>query len=180
MKPLADWPDPVYVRKVKAVGLARLAGTAALVCAALFALAGQSLATQPAHSSQTPQYQVPLSYLTPIPIVRMAGQLTSTGVKVTRLQVRSPRGATVTVRCSGGRKRGCNFKSKTKHSPKSKLLRFREIEHRLRSGAKVSVFVRKGNTVGKYTRFGIRKHRAPSRTDSCLLPGDPFEPQSCP
>jgi hypothetical protein len=180
MKALADSPDPVYVRKVKAVGLARLAGTAALVGAALLALLGQSVATQPAHAAQPPQYQVPLTYLMPIPIVRIAGQITSTGARVTRLQIKSPRGSTVTVRCAGGRKRGCTFRSKTKHSPRSTQLRFREIEHRLRAGVKLSIFVRRGNTIGKYTRFGIRRRRAPSRTDSCLLPGDPFEPQSCP
>jgi hypothetical protein len=165
---------------VKAVALARLAGTAALVGAALLALAGQVLAVPPAHSSQTPQYQVPLTYLTPIPIVRMAGRLTSTGARVTLLQIKSPRGSAVTVRCAGGRKRGCTFKSKTKHSPKKKVVRFREIEHRLKSGVTVTVFVRRGNTIGKYTRFKIRRHGSPSRSDNCLLPGDPFEPQECP
>lgn len=177
---LADMADAFYGRKVKAVALARRALTAALVGAAVLAATAQAMTQAPARTAQSPEYQVPLSYLTPIPIVRIAGRVTSTGVRVTMLQIKSPRGTTVTVRCSGGRRKGCTFKSKTKHSPKKKLVRFREIEHRLKAGAKIAVFVRKGNTIGKYTRFKIRKHRAPSRTDACILPGDPFEPQPCP
>jgi hypothetical protein len=171
---LAHLPDPNYVHQVKAI-------VAALIGAAVLAAGTQSLASAPPpHAAQTPQYEVPLAYLTPIPIVRVAGRIRRTGVRITMLSVTSPRGSTVTVRCSGGRKRGCRFKSKTKHSPKSKKLRFRELEHSVRSGVKIAVFVRKGNTIGKYTRFTIRKRRSPSRSDRCLFPGDPFEPQACP
>jgi hypothetical protein len=119
-------------------------------------------------------------YLTPIPIVRLSGRTTRTGSKVTMLRVKAPRGSKVTLRCSGGRKKGCKVKSKKRTAPKSGLVRFREVERRLRSGVRLQVFVNKGNTIGKYTSFKIRARKAPARSDRCLFPGDPFEPTSCP
>ena len=36
---------------------------------------------------------------------------------------------------------------------------------------KLEVFVTKPGMIGKYTRFKIRKAKAPTRTDRCLMPG---------
>jgi hypothetical protein len=140
----------------------------------------------PQAGAQSPEYQVPPPstspppYLTPIPIVRLVGTTTSTGARVKLLRVRSPRGSTVTVRCAGGRRKGCPFKSKSAKSPASKLVRFHKLERRFRAGAVIRVFVLKGNTIGKYTSFRIRRKKAPSRDDQCLSPADPFEPGECP
>jgi hypothetical protein len=119
-------------------------------------------------------------YLTPIPIVRLVGRTTRTGSRITLLRVKAPRGAKVTLRCSGGKKKGCKISRKARTSPHSGLVRFKEVERRLRSGVRLKVFVNKGNTIGKYTSFKIRARKAPARTDRCLFPGDPFEPVSCP
>jgi hypothetical protein len=137
-------------------------------------------------SAQTPEYQVPtptpspLQYLQPFPGVRLTGTFAHFGVRVKRLTVTSPRGSKVTLRCAGGKRKGCPYKKKTTTSPKSKKLRFRSIERRLKAGVVLRVYVMRGNTIGKYTSFKIRSGKAPSRNDECLLPGDPTEPTGCP
>jgi hypothetical protein len=51
-------------------------------------------------------------------------------------------------------------------------LRIRTIENRFyRAGVKIEVFVTKPGMIGKYTRFKIRKAKAPARIDRCLMPG---------
>jgi hypothetical protein len=165
---------------VKLLGQARAVMAAALIAAALVATCATWAVAAPPRAAQNPQYQVPLPYLTPIPVVRLSGRLTRTGARITLLRVSAPRSASVTVRCAGGRRKGCAFRSKTKTSPRSRTVRFREIERRLKAGVRLRIYVTKGNTVGKYASFVIRKKRFPRRVDSCLFPGDPFEPRSCP
>jgi hypothetical protein len=36
---------------------------------------------------------------------------------------------------------------------------------------KIEVYVTKPGMIGKFTRFTIRKGKAPSRIDRCLMPG---------
>ena len=147
------------------------------------AAAGSAAPTQstaPPTAAQNGEYEVPLSYLTPIPIVRLAGELTRAGVRVKLLRVKSPRHSKVTLRCRGGREKGCPFKSRTKTAPKGGVVRFKRVQHALRAGVRLKIFVRKGNTIGKYTRFTVRKGKAPKRFDACVFPGDPFEPRTCP
>ena len=152
-----------------------------------------ALATAP----QIPEYELPLpllggsggatqrspsaspAYLNPFPVVRLAGRITHTGVRITLLRVRSPRGSDVTVRCRGGRSRGCPFKSKTRTSPASRLVRFRRLERSLRPRIVLEVFVRRGDTIGKYTSFKIRRGKSPKRQDSCVMPGAE-KPSECP
>lgn len=157
----------------------RRAALAALVILVLVAAPSQA-ATPAPRASQNSEYNVPLPYLTPIPIVRLAGRTTSTGARVTLLRVRAPRGSAVTLRCTGGRRRGCRVASKTRTAPASRLVRFREAEVRLRAGVRLELFVRRGETIGKYTAFRVRRKKPPARTDACLFPGDPFEPRECP
>jgi hypothetical protein len=151
----------------------RMAILALIACAAAFAGATASQA-------QGPDYNVPIPYLTPIPVVRLAGELTHAGVRVNVLRVKAPRKSKVTLRCSGGRKKGCTFSSLTVTAPKNGKVTFKKVERALRAGVKLKVFVRRGQTIGKYTRFTVRKGKAPSRSDACHFPGDPYEPRSCP
>jgi hypothetical protein len=175
---------PNIPNRVMAIAAARPAILAAIVGAFLPAAAAGGAATTPSTTppaaAQGGEYQVPLPYLTPIPVVRMAGELTRAGVRVSLLRVKTPRNSKVTLRCRGGRSRGCPFKSKTKTAPRGGLVRFREVQHALRAGVRLKVFARRGNTIGKYTRFIVRKHKAPKRSDACVFPGDPFEPRTCP
>jgi hypothetical protein len=154
-----------------------VSATAALV---LLAASSQAPATPSPKASQNADYNLPLPYLTPIPIVRLAGRTTRTGARVTLVRVKAPRRSSVTLRCAGGRRKGCPFRSKTKQAPRSGAVRFREVERRLRAGVRLGIFVRRGDTIGKYTRFSIRKRKAPARFDACLFPGDPFDPRGCP
>jgi hypothetical protein len=163
-----------------AMARARPAILAAIVGAALLTTAVGSQATPPPTAAQNPDYDVPLPYLTPIPVVRLSGELTRAGVRVTLLRVKAPRNSKVTLRCRGGRKKGCPFTSKTKTAPKGGLVGFKEVQHALRAGVQLKIFVRRGNTIGKYTRFTVRKRKAPKRNDACVFPGDPFEPRTCP
>jgi hypothetical protein len=59
-------------------------------------------------------------------------------------------------------------------------VRFRKFERRLlRAGIKIEVFVTKPDTIGKYTRFRIRKRKPPLRWDACLMPRQ-VAPVACP
>jgi hypothetical protein len=105
--------------------------------------------------------------LSPFPVVRLVGSLVSDGAIIRMLSVRAPAGAPVLVRCSG---KGCPVKRVTKVAGKVRL-RFGALEHRLRAGVMVEVFIRSTDRIGKYTPFEIRRDRIPKRTDACLRPG---------
>ena len=110
----------------------------------------------------------------PFPVVRIAGVVLPRGADVELLSVRAPRGAQIRVRCHG---RGCPVGAVARTSATG-LVRFSRFERRLRAGIKLELFVRKGNRIGKYTRFLIRAGKAPARGDACLLPGR-ARPVSC-
>jgi hypothetical protein len=109
----------------------------------------------------------------PKPTVRISGKYTSTGAQITRFTVTAPKGATTTIACSKGtcpvRKQTING-GHTSHAAK--------FERTLKAGTRLQVtFARKGY-VSEITILTIRAKRAPSRSDSCLLPGK-TKPQKC-
>jgi hypothetical protein len=108
--------------------------------------------------------------LSPFPIVRLSGRITSRGVRVSRLTVLGPRGARIAVRCRGG---GCPRRVLRRVVPAKgpRLVRVRVLRHTLRPGARVEIRVTKPGFTGKYTRFLVRSHGAPRRSDRCLPPG---------
>lgn len=126
--------------------------------------------------------------MAPFPIVRMAGLVRRKGIRLRLLTVNAPIGASVTFRCNG---RGCPFKRRTRivKAPKKKSARglptagqvqIRRFPRRIvRAGAFVSVYVTKPGTIGKYTRFRVRKGRPPARRDRCLPPAG-TTPIPCP
>jgi hypothetical protein len=122
--------------------------------------------------------------MSPFPVVRITGKVGRKGARIKRLTVRAPYGATVRIRCRGG---GCPFRrsSRTlalagKAKTPSKTIRIKRLEHRLlHGGASIKVFVSRQGEIGKYTRFLIRKGKAPRRTDLCLDPGS-TSPSECP
>jgi hypothetical protein len=122
-----------------------------------------------------------LPLLNPFPIVRLTGTIGRRGARLRRLLVTMPAGASLTVRCRG---RGCPFQRLSRASSfgdgrqsapvarTAALLRVRRLERRLlRVGTTIRIYVTKPNEIGKYTRFRIRRGRAPSRVDRCLVPG---------
>ena len=113
--------------------------------------------------------------LAPFPFVRMVSRFTRTGAAIRYFGVRTPRGSHVTVRCRGKR---CPYRRKSVTTRK-RTVRFRALERRLRVGTVIEVFVTKGDAIGKYARFKIRRAREPGRVDACLFPGN-LDPGSCP
>jgi plastocyanin len=119
--------------------------------------------------------------ISPFPIVRLAGTISRRGARLRRLMVTMPAGASMTVRCRG---RGCPFRRTTRAASltpdlqlapvarAAALVRVKRLEQRLlRVGATLRIYITKPNEIGKYTRFKIRRGKAPSRIDRCLVPG---------
>jgi hypothetical protein len=129
----------------------------------------------------------PPELLSPFPVVRLVGTVTSKGTRVRSLAVKAPEGSTVRIRCEG---RGCPLRSQTRtavarrspriHAGDSSVVRFRRLRRRaLRPGAVLEVWVTRKDVIGKYTQFRIRRRKPPKRTDLCLAPNG-SEPIACP
>jgi hypothetical protein len=123
-----------------------------------------------------------LTPMQPFPIVRIAGTLTANGVRLSLLSVQAPVGARVTVGCA---RRHCHMhaQSRTAVARGSRAgavsLSFRRFERALRAGIVLEIRVSMPGAIGKFTRFAIRAHRLPSRTDACLASTEP-RPIACP
>jgi hypothetical protein len=115
--------------------------------------------------------------LSPFPVVRLGGRITGRGVRVQLLTIFGPRGARIAVRCRGG---GCPRRLTRRVVPAKgpRLVRVRVLRHTLRPGSRVEIRVTKPGFTGKYTRFLVRSHGAPRRSDRCLPPGA-TSPQPC-
>ncbi len=113
----------------------------------------------------------PARLMTPFPIVRIKGALAPGGARVSLLQVRGPRRATVSVRCEG---RDC---------PRARLStrpgRIGALERFLRAGTRITIRVARPDEIGKHVRIVIRDGKVPFRRDACLLPGA-TGPSRCP
>jgi hypothetical protein len=114
--------------------------------------------------------------MSPFPLVRISGTLTSRGARVTLLSVRAPRGALVRVAISPpcGKKRHarrCRVVRAAGTVGRGDLLGFRGLARSYRSGTVIVVRVWSIDRIGKYTRFTIVRGKAPRRVDQCLMPG---------
>jgi hypothetical protein len=106
--------------------------------------------------------------MSPFPTVRLVGVVVPRGARITLVEVRgAPRGARVTVRCSGG---GCPFRSRRRVAETGRV-RLSNFTRVLVGGARIEVFVRAPGVIGKYVAFRIRAGKRPVRTDRCLMPG---------
>jgi hypothetical protein len=137
-------------------------------------------------TAATPTPTPSIALLKPFPIVRMAGRITRSGVVLSAFEVVTAPGSRIEVRCSG---RGCpmrrqsitvKFKSRSatvlaRAADRVLLMRFRV----LRAGQTIEIRITKPGTIGKYTRFRIKRARQPSRSDACLAPGK-TTPVRCP
>jgi hypothetical protein len=111
------------------------------------------------------------AFIRPFPIVRIAGRGTRRGARITLLAVRAPRGSLVRVRCKGGRRRGCKYKRARKRVGRSGRVRIKGLQRRLGAGAVIEIRVSRSGEIGKFTRFRIRRRKAPLRRDLCVAPG---------
>ncbi len=120
----------------------------------------------------------------PFPVVRIAGSVSSFGVKLNLLSVQAPAGATVTVSCHG---HGCPAKrvdtifASGRSGSKLGLvtITFRRFARSLSAGASLQIRISKTGQIGKYTRFTIRRGKLPKRLDTCLSPAG-IQPITCP
>ena len=118
-----------------------------------------------------------LRKLSPFPVVAIGGRVRGLGAFVSQLRVsRAPRGATVTVTCKG---RDCPFRRTSRKIRRRSGLRIKSLEKGLRRGTVIVIVIRKGKTIGKYTRLRIREGAPPARIDSCIRPGA-RGPSACP
>jgi len=118
---------------------------------------------------------LPPSLMSPFPTVRLVGVVLRRGARIGLVEVRgAPRGASVTVRCSGG---GCPFRSRRRVAETGRV-RLSPVARFLRAGARVEILVRAPRVIGKYVGFRIRAGKRPVRVDRCLVPGS-TEPRRC-
>ncbi|MDA0182956.1 hypothetical protein OJ997_21775 [Solirubrobacter phytolaccae] len=102
----------------------------------------------------------------PFPVIRMSGQLTTSGADISVLTVKAPKGTKIQVSCSG---KGCPTKSLARATKVVHLTKFEAV---LRAGIKLRVTVSKPGYISKVTTFQIRKGKAPLRSDQCQTPGE--------
>jgi hypothetical protein len=117
----------------------------------------------------------PPALMKPFPTVRLVGVVLPRGARISLVEVRSaPRGARVTVRCTG---RGCPFSTRRRIAETGRV-RLSSFPRVLVAGARIEVFVRARGVIGRYVAWRIRAGKRPVRTDRCLLPGAK-EPTRC-
>ena len=103
----------------------------------------------------------------PFPVVRIAGVLTPNGAQISRLTVKAPKRARITISCSG---KGCP-KRRVVRAGKGKTLRLSPLETYLRAGVKLTITISRTGYISKVTTIKIRKAKAPLRSDLCREPG---------
>jgi hypothetical protein len=111
-------------------------------------------------------------FMRPAPTVRIAGIVTRLGARVTVLSVRAPRGAQISLRCTGD---GCPRRAL---AVATSLTRLRAFERNLDAGTRLEIRVTRAGYVGKHTLIQIRRGKPPSRVDRCLYPGS-SAPRRC-
>ncbi len=109
----------------------------------------------------------------PAPVVRIRGWLTASGARITLLTVRAPRGARIAVRCSGRR---CPVR---RWARTASLMRVPRFQRSFPAGTRIVISVTKRGRIGKHTTIVIRRGKAPTRLDRCLMPGS-RRPVRCP
>jgi hypothetical protein len=106
--------------------------------------------------------------LKPFPVVRIVGQLTRTGARISFLSVRAPVCSRLTTICRGPT---CPFKRDIRLVGR-KGARVQPLAGRsLRAGVTLEVMVTKRDRIGKYTRLTIRRGKEPARTDRWIQSG---------
>jgi hypothetical protein len=112
----------------------------------------------------------------PFPLVRIKGSDFASRVKIAELAVKAPAGAMIALACTGRR---CPARRVTRVSRAGRWLRLRRFERSFPAGTVLLIRVSKGQEIGAFTRFHVRKRKLPVRLDSCLDPGA-IKPIACP
>ena len=105
----------------------------------------------------------------PLPVVRIHGRLTTNGANIQVLSVKAPKGAKITVKCSG---KGCPRKSVATATATKGVTRIAQFQRVLPAGIKLRITIAKPAYISKVTTITIRKGKAPLRSDQCQVPGE--------
>jgi hypothetical protein len=167
-----------YILRVRATDLAGNRGTPAIsawtVVRASSPAAESRIDASPAPPSATGAQARVAVPLTPFPLVRLAGLVYPSSVKVTVLSVRAPVGARVTIACRGSscplRRSARRIVAKGRRTVQTVTFDRLRNKH-LRSGTVLEVRVTRAGRIGKYVRFTFVNGGAPKRSDRCLAPG---------
>jgi Bacterial Ig-like domain len=176
--PLADGAYVFRVRATDAAGNQTTATRAFTVDTGQPAPTPASPTPDPAPTTPAPTPAPPKpQLLSPFPLVRISGTLTSTGARIRLLAVRAPRGALVRVTVSPacGKQRHASRRCRVLRASgtvgRHAVIDFRSLARAYRSGTVIVVRVSRADRIGKYTRFTIVRGKAPRRVDQCLMPG---------
>lgn len=120
--------------------------------------------------------------LSPFPVVRIVGRTTRRGVKISRMTVRAQVGTYIVTRCVGPA-RACPYRERTSQLPgyvgRTRTVHVRGLERSFRAGVVLRVYVIENGKIGKYTRFRIRRGRAPARSDRCVTGFEVLKAVNC-
>ena len=92
------------------------------------------------------------------------------GANIQVLSVKAPKGAKITVKCSG---KGCPRKSV---ATATKVTRISQFQRVLPAGIRLRITIAKPGYISKVTTISIRKGKAPLRSDQCQVPGEKEAP----
>ncbi len=117
-----------------------------------------------------------LKRLSPFPLLVIGGRVSGSVTVFSSVSLnRMPRGATVRISCTG---RSCPFARSATTLRKGSKMTLVSLQRSLSAGTVITITVRKGKTLGKYTRLRIRRGTAPARVDRCVRPGS-SKPVAC-
>ncbi len=119
-----------------------------------------------AGSSARPRRSKP-KMIKPYPVVRISGRLTTNGANIDVLSVKAPKGAKITVTCSG---KGCPRQVRRHAPPRSSASR--SSRRCCPPASSSAITISKPGYITKVTTIPIRKGKAPLRSDQCQMPGD--------
>ena len=112
--------------------------------------------------------------MSPFPTVRLVGFVVPRGARISLIEVRgAPRGARVTVRCTGRRLSIPRARRRVAETGRVRLSEFPRV---LVAGARIEVFVRAPNVIGRYVGFRIRAGKRPSAPTAASCPAPPPSP----
>jgi PKD repeat protein len=111
----------------------------------------------------------------PWPKIRIVGFAGSKRIRLDLLTVKTLKGATIKVRCSG---KGCPRRKAVSTRANDGLVRLRWLERRLRPGTHIYLAITYPGKIGRYERILLRKRKRPLRRMQCLWPGEPG-PRAC-
>jgi hypothetical protein len=116
----------------------------------------------------------------PFPTVQIRGRVYRFRVRITRLAVKAPSGARITVTC---RSRRCPARSASRMAASRNgheaWVTFPRFLRSFPAGVTLEVRVSRNGEIGSYTRFHVRQRKLPVRADSCLDPAG-VKPIACP